>query len=555
MIFEAVALFLVALTGRPRLSLWIEGVVFWLFAIANTLVYSFRGSYIMIWDFIAIPTAMNVASNYSYRLTGRAIFWSVAFLALFVLIWFCRSDVKRFLNTLWKRAAVAVAAVIFLVSLTKLVQMEPVKEFLDINDSRFSIERVTEENGMMLGFLYKMKYMSVYVPGDYSAAEEAGVIEDTKVEGGEKLPADFVYPDIVVVMNEAMSDLAVDCPIETNEDYLPFIHSLQEGAENTITGYMNASVLGGKTPNTEFEFLTGNTMAFLPEDSIAFQQFVKREIDAMPRHLGTLGYESVAMHPYDSSGWDRTMAYPLLGFGRCHFKDYFDLSQENLIRDYMSDSAFFRKIEEEVADLGKDGKPVFSFNVTMQNHSGYGGSVTGAKKLIKVKNAQNSDPDALQKLENYLTLMRLSDDAFREMVEYYKGVDRPTILVTFGDHQPATNILSPMFPEGESLDEEGRADNYRVPFVIWANYDIEEGQGIETSANYLGNLVLKAAGIPLSRYRTRIDEFSQKYPVLTAVRSVDDKGVTKQMDGRDPVYEDYVKLQYYELFDDSDQYP
>ena len=43
----------------------------------------------------------------------------------------------------------------------------------------------------------------------------------------------------------------------TNEDYMPYLHSLQNGAENTVTGYLNVSVCGGNTANTEFEFLTG----------------------------------------------------------------------------------------------------------------------------------------------------------------------------------------------------------------------------------------------------------------------------------------------------------
>ena len=100
-------------------------------------------------------------------------------------------------------------------------------------------------------------------------------------------------------------------------------------------------------------------------------------------------------------------------------------------------------------------------------------------------------------------------------------------------------------------DEEG-VNIRRVPFIIWANYDIQEKAGIETSANYLGNLMLEAAGIPLTRYRQQIKSFSERFPVLSATRSVDAEGETRQMDGNDPIYGDYAKLQYYELFDDKD---
>ena len=42
---------------------------------------------------------------------------------------------------------------------------------------------------------------------------------------------------------------------------------------------------------------------------------------------------------------------------------------------------------------------------------------------------------------------------------------------------------------------------YQVPYVIWANYDIEEATDVETSLNYLGAQVLSIAGVPLSPYQ------------------------------------------------------
>ena len=40
---------------------------------------------------------------------------------------------------------------------------------------------------------------------------------------------------------------------------------------------MNVSVLGGNTANTEFEFLTGSTIGFLPQGSVAYQQYVQED--------------------------------------------------------------------------------------------------------------------------------------------------------------------------------------------------------------------------------------------------------------------------------------
>ena len=126
-------------------------------------------------------------------------------------------------------------------------------------------------------------------------------------------------PNIIVIMDEAFSDPAVLADFQTNEDYMPFMHSMMAGADNTVSGWLNVSVLGGNTANTEFEYLTGNTMAFLPTGSIPYQQYIKAETPSMASHLASLGYKTVAMHPYKATGWDRDKVYPDLGFQEMHF--------------------------------------------------------------------------------------------------------------------------------------------------------------------------------------------------------------------------------------------
>ena len=53
-------------------------------------------------------------------------------------------------------------------------------------------------------------------------------------------------PNIIVIMDEAFSDPAVLADFQTNEDYMPFMHSMMDGADNTVSGWLNVSVLGGK---------------------------------------------------------------------------------------------------------------------------------------------------------------------------------------------------------------------------------------------------------------------------------------------------------------------
>ena len=87
-----------------------------------------------------------------------------------------------------------------------------------------------------------------------------------------------------------------------------------------------------------------------------------------------------------------------------------------------------------------------------------------------------------------------------------------------------------------------------MPYVIWANYDIKEGQNEDTSANFLAAKVLKTAGIPLSDYENYLLDLSEKLPVISAERIVDADGNEQTLKTSEELKE-YQKMQYYRLFD------
>ena len=87
------------------------------------------------------------------------------------------------------------------------------------------------------------------------------------------------------------------------KDFMPYIRSLLDGAPNTISGHLYVSVLGGNTANSEFEYLTGDSMAFLPSGSIPYQQYLNKYALSIVSHMKELGYSTTAMHPYNASGW------------------------------------------------------------------------------------------------------------------------------------------------------------------------------------------------------------------------------------------------------------
>ena len=552
LLYELIAAILLFLLGTARKALYVESVFFWLFAMLNSYIYTFRNSYIMPWDITSAGTAMNVAGNYDYTPTARMLIFTLLFIILWIGIFFCsfKLEGKKKL-----RISGFFIGLIVLIAAAWSLQQKAVVNGLGIYTIQFDSKGMIKKNGVLANFLYEMKYLNMEKPEGYDCAEEKKLLEEASASSGEV--SSNSLPDIIVIMDEAFSDPAVDGEFSTNIDYMPFIHSLQKGAENTITGYMNVSVIGGNTPNTEFEFLTGNTMGFLPKGSIPYQQYVRRDMDALPWDLKKLGYQTIAMHPYKSSGWNRPAAYPKLGFDTIYFLEHFeDLNVEN-VRKYISDESFMDEIINQVNTLGKDG-PVFSFNVTMQNHSSYDERYDNLPLDVTVDGTEGQDDIASTRVNTYLSLVKKTDEAFEKLIEYYKNSDRHAIVVFFGDHQPESQVLDVIWRQNgiywEDISGKDRFNSYKVPFVIWANFNINEESGVETSANYLGNRVLEEAGIPLSGYRTLTKEFEKDYPVVSAIQGTDSEGNTSEIDdllnGKEFI--EYQKAQYYEMFDDKE---
>ena len=314
--------------------------------LANYYVLSFRSAPIMPWDLFSIGTALSVADNFKYTLEKKTIFVLLGFVVLIILEGIPNLRLKA--EDKWKKPMIGVriaGVLIFtglLCSFTQMLHQESTIRKYGMYDKLFTPTVISKRDGTAVGFLMELQYISVDKPANYSASAVSEILAPYSAPDKTEAIPDRL-PNIIVIMNEAFSDPAVLGPFETNEDYMPYVHSILNGeTPNTISGYLNVSVLGGNTANTEFEFLTGNTMAFLPHGSVAYQQYLKREIPSLASHLKALGYQTIATHPYNSTGWDRNKVYPLLGFDEMYFiKDY---KNPERIRKYVSDKACYDKI-------------------------------------------------------------------------------------------------------------------------------------------------------------------------------------------------------------------
>lgn len=537
-LFELIMALLLFLFGKLKTALRCQTILFMIIGLANYYVLEFRSAPIMPWDILSIGTAASVANNFKYTLSKETVFVLIGFVILILL----ESKVTLELKKDWRiRVGGVLASFALLWGFTAMLHQDSTVARFKLYDKLFTPTVMSKRDGTAVAFLMELKYIVVEKPDGYNKEDAAALLASYDTNDTESATH---TPNIIVIMNEAFSDLSVLGDFETNEDYMPFLHSLmQEGTPNTISGHLNVSVLGGNTANTEFEFLTGNTMAFLPQGSVAYQQYVKSNDYSIATYLKSKGYDTIAMHPYNASGWDRDKVYPLLGFDTFYsLKDWVNPVK---IRKYVSDQSCYDKIIE-LYEQKDANTPFFLFNVTMQNHSSYSEEYDNFHPDITVEGTSSKI------LPNYLSLIKLSDQALENLIEYFSQADEDTVIVFFGDHQPSNSVAAPVWKlngrSGDSLTEEEEARRYKVPFIIWANYDIEAASNVETSANYLGSHVLRAAGLPLYDYRNYLSQLEGQYPVLTAIRAENVQGISTPVKDVKSTLQGYMTLQYYNIF-------
>lgn len=541
-----------AITNRIRTTILIANASLWLLALINYTVLLFRGTPLLPWDFQSAGTGLSVLSNYSFSVSGGLIISTIKMVLFSILALKVTYVNKTLKYSIIGKTATIGGATVFICAF----YMSSMLSNIGVSIDPWRQNLVYKNNGMALGMTMNVQYMLVESPTDYSLAEVKEIASDLNTVPAVSSMSDkhdaknTEKPNIIVIMNESLADLSVlGDNFYTSGEYMPFLSEL---TKNTIRGDLYMSVKGAGTCNSEFEFLTGNTMAFLPSGSRPYQQYIKKDTYSLVSTLNEQGYTSVAIHPYYATGWDRHTVYPLLGFSDFISLEDFSADSE-YVRSFISDRESYNKLISLYERKGEDEK-LFLFNVTMQNHGGYEDFSNGFFNTERVV-YESYYPRANQ----YVTLANESDQAFKELVEYFKQQDERTIILMFGDHQPTLDegFVSDMIGKDESewtLEEIQR--EYITPFYIWANYDIEEQEIDKISSNYLADVLLETAGLEKTSYNTFLDSLYERIPVINSIGFIDAYDNYYSFDDA-AIYSDlingYQVIQYNNLFDSKNR--
>ena len=494
MIYAMVSAVVLCLVGIQSLSFFPLFLFAFILGTANHFVILFRNAPILPVDILAIKTAATVAGNYPFRISVSLLFSGILTLLVciagFVLYPMPQKDFTLKLPFCRIAAHLIAAGVATFVVIT-FIRDFSLEKHCSIEPVLWNPVATFEEHGTAAALTAFYQASIVRKPAGYSTETiRRNLLGNSgQSTAGNPLPSE-VKPSVIVVMNESFADLSAIGPINCVKNDLSCLYALAEDPGTIEYGYNYVSTRGGETARSEFEFLTGFSLAYMP-GTMPYLQYDFTDIPTIASNAAAQGYHSIAMHPYYPDNWRRSTVYPKMGFARFYAMDDF-IGYPILTWDRVSDDGNYKKIIEV---FDESEKPLFLYNVTLQNHGPYipDGLNEAGYPLVEIDETYRQYTD----VQVYETLMDNSDKAFARLLDYFRQSSKPVIICFFGDHQAALNtnfekhlLASGTLPEDSDISLQEKY--YTVPYLIWANYDVPRiGSSYipQTSTNYLGALV------------------------------------------------------------------
>ena len=505
------------LVRRWWISSLIVGIPCTALGIANYYTLLYRNQPISTQDIHNLGTSVDVLGSYKFPLSLYVVTIVLLFgISVIVMLMLKRAERARTRS--------ALTAVLHNVCLIALCGVFVFSMYLGKNPIKprntfvWSWEETYYKYGFAASSIEVMQNSlnPVKMPDGYSdeKAENAAAAAVSS-RGGEK-------PDIILILNETFYDLRDLVDIETDAEFMPFI----DQSRDLIKGRAVVAGTGGGTNKSEYELLTSNSFQLMPGIT-PFNYLDFHNANSVVSFLKAQGYSTWGAHCANPLNYSRGKVYPLLGFDKIMFKDDFPSAEQYGKRWYATDESVYSVMCDEYEKMGDS--PRLMYMLTIQNHGGWDLNDEKDDTVHTLTDFGEYNDD----INEYLSCIKKSDEAFRKLTEYFAAQPRPVIICMVGDHSPA-------FAQ-ELVKDGGIETTFKLrstPYVVWSNFDTENAFPKETSVPFLVPNVLKTAGCEMSAYYEYMTELEKNVPVLTAFN------VYKAADGT--VYQYTDKNQYAE---------
>jgi len=480
--FLILSLLLFALTNRSVFSTLVSGI----FAIAlvsvNNIKYSVLGKPLIPSDFLLTRYFFESPDLYMKYINVTSSLCVI--LAILSIVFFYRIEKKQLARTgkvVILRVAVAAVALTFFTSIDNADSF--VAKSYSKNSLRYSSwdpRSSVNSSGLFYTFIRLSEQLDFSIPdhfGDPSLIKRAaGAASDAQAP--DKRPV--ALPDIVVVQSESFYDLRQHALQFDGAAYADYDRTAQKAA---VSGNLGVPTVGGNTVKTEFSFLTGIESTILPSGcEYPYRSLVRRNIWSIAWYLKTLGYATVAIHPYSRTFWDRNIALQFLGFDEFIDGSLFTVGQKEGL--YVSDQA----VADRIAAVRKEAKtPLFIFAITMENHGPWDKKRVASRRKFRIQG--EIDAKDRKKVGRYLHHVVNAGEMAFDMTRQMKKSNRPCVLAFYGDHAPGL---------GETLDKvrlrPGRSLT-DTPYFIWKNFGAAAHVSRNLDVSFLASEILDQAGI------------------------------------------------------------
>ncbi|PFC48553.1 LTA synthase family protein [Bacillus cereus] len=545
-VIYAIYILVYNLIGKVFLSMVLTSCTLVILCIVNYLKLIFRGDPLYPSDFTQITHMQSVIPMVMDYFSWSYIFVIiVSIVACIVAGIYMRRYIQNVKIHLGIRALLVVGSIFVLYAYGNFANtfMNKVFQKSGVDFVLWNQNENYASNGFVLGFISNLDTTVMEKPKNYSKENMLQIANDIKKQysgniGNQKKKE---KPNIIFVMSESFWDPTKVTNLSFSEDPVPNLHHY---IENFPGGQTISPTFGGNTANVEFEALTSYSMSLLKPGSIPYQQVItnKKEIPSIPTALKKEGYYTSAIHSFGRTFFKRDDVYKVLGFDKFNAED--TMENVDIDGDYISDLAMSKEI---IAELEKQKQPTFIHAVTMQNHFPFTEDRFG-ENLIEISGLENEESKG--ELETYTEGLRRSDEALQYLIEQLDNLDRPTLLVFFGDHLPSLGTNKSFYKENGYITNEKtpseRLAMAQTPLLMYANFDMPNDNLGLVSPIHFSNLIFDYAGLNKSLFYQFLSELYKEIPVLRDELKVDKNGevindLTKK---QKEMLEQYKMLQY-----------
>jgi len=528
-------LLLYALFNRQWVAFLLTGIVALLMSFGNYFKLVYRSDPFKFSDLTSIRAGLMVAGDYDIGVDWRialALIFLVA--AVLILLFFARARASGGMRLL-----LALMALLPVWPLWTRVYSDGDRYYENSYKNFLFVTRDTRDsfiaNGFFYPFLFSITESSSIPPEDYSETETEALYSTFH---NEDVPSDRKI-NLMVFQLESFCDLeAAGFTGIAPEVYAP----LRRLQEESVSGTLIASVIGGGTVTTERCFLTGTYN----------QQDYYRPAYSYVRYLSGQGYRCFATHPNVGYFYTRETIDLLLGFGAFYgLENHF---QDLTGGEWRCDAAYLPEVFRMASAAAESGEPAFSFHVSLQGLFPY--NTDGFDREDNLWTGEGVSDSTRYQLNNYLSLIRETQEILLDELDKIRDDPSPTVVLIYGDHKPwfGDSVYAELGIPVTMETEQGMVDYLGTPYLIWANqaakavlYDDMTGEGPTTSPGYLMSILFDRLGWKGPAFMQFTEELRERIPVICTKGGYIEDGVYTQnlSEKGKELLKQYQDVQYY----------